>query len=385
MSGFAPFGGAPFGGSSIGGGSESLSELIGIGLYGDGIAAALLNDSLGVGALSVPVLIQVLTERLALGETLSPKRRRYATLTDEAAYHDALALAWRLAITEGVGFGGSAALKLSKVAAIIDSLAAIGAVTHRVDAKAALATVLSINALLVTGWSLEAVDSIGFQDALEAQLRAVATLIDSASFGETVGPALRITAVLSETLDATAEPTAKIHAFEALSEDILFYTTLRLGDAEYSGWVLNQGAISEYRNYPFNGFIRFDGKYYGTADDGLYLLEGDDDAGDPIDAWVKTALMDFGTGKLKRIPDVYLGLIGGGRVVLKVITTNRGVQTEHIYTATVPDGEVMHPAHIKLGRGLKSRYWQFQLENFEGGELDVDDIAWRPLILDRRL
>lgn len=362
-----------------------MADTVGVGMYGDGIASALLSSGFGVADLSVAGIIKTITEHLAFGEILSPKRHQFSTLTDELAYNDALAVAWRLAIEEGVGFAGEAARNVIKLAAIVDTLAALGVVTNRVDAVAALSTVLSVNALLATGWHMSAIDTVEFQEALEAQLRAVTTLVDSAAFGATPAPAIRITAVLSDAMEVGDDIGTALRAFESLSEEILFYTTLRLGDAEYAGWVLNQGAVSEYRNYPFNGFIRFEGKYYGTADDGLYLLEGNTDAGDPIDAWVTTALMDFGTGKLKRIPDVYLGFAGGSSVVLKVITTHRGVQTEHHYTATVPAGEVMHPAHIKIGRGLKSVYWQFALCNVAGGDLDLDHIQWRPLILDRRL
>ncbi len=233
---------------------------------------------------------------------------------------------------------------------------------------------------------MDAVDTIGFQDALAAQLTAVTTLVDSAGFSGTPTPAMRITAIVADSLGLSEEQGTSLEAFEALSDNILLHTVIRLGDVEYTGWVFNGGAVSEYRNYPFNGFTKFGRKYYGTSDDGLYLLEGQDDDGDAISAWVKTALMDFGTGKLKRIPDVYVAFIGGDKLLLKVITTNQdGTQTEDHYTTSVPPGSVLHNGHIEVGRGLKARYFQTVLENVDGADFEIDELAWRVVVLDKRI
>ena len=48
-----------------------------------------------------------------------------------------------------------------------------------------------------------------------------------------------------------------------------------------------------------NSFVEIDGKYYGASSDGLYLLEGSDDAGAPIDASFGFGQLDFGTPQVK--------------------------------------------------------------------------------------
>jgi hypothetical protein len=96
--------------------------------------------------------------------------------------------------------------------------------------------------------------------------------------------------------------------------------------------------------------------------------------------------MDFGTGQLKRVPDVYIAFTGSDKALLKVITTNRtGTQTEHWYSATLRAGDGLHSDVIDVGRGLKSRYWQMVLQNVDGADFALDELAFRVLVLDKRI
>ena len=350
------------------------------------IAATSLTDILFSTAFATNDIIKCLFERIETTGTAFPSSTRYTALTDGLAYSAALAVAWQLALDEEIEFAGQAQADTIKLAVLVDTLHALGAVTNRLDAFSALATTLAINGMLATGWAMSAIDTVAFQDALAGQLIAVGAIVDSAGFADTPLPAMRLMAFTDDSLSFDTALAASLQAFEALHDQLLFYTTLRLGDAEYAGWVMNEGAVSEYRNYPFNGFVKFAGKYYGTADDGLYLLEGPDDAGTPIDAHITTALMDFGTGLKKRVPDVYLAFAGGDTVVLKVTTTGpSGVKAETIYTADVRSGDALHNGRVKVGKGLVSRYWQFTLANKNGDELTLDELAFKPVVLDRRL
>lgn len=387
------FGSDSFGADSFGVSGEVVIDMLadGVGLRAqiNGIAALYLRDGISVDSALVGALIHTLNDRVQLTGAAFPSANRRVTTTDGIAYADALAVAWQMSIAEGLNLVGEVQSQTTRLATLVDTLHATGVVATRVDALAVVATVLGLNGMLATGWKLEAVDTVAFQDALAHSLNVIGSLVDSAGFADTPSPAMRITAVMSDSIAIAADPQASLEAVEVLRDEVLFYVTLRLGDAEFAGWVLSDGAPSEYRNYPFNGFVAIEGtptRYYGTADDGLYLLEGDTDDGDPIDAWVSTALMDFGTGKFKRVPDVYISFIGGNKVLLKVVSTDRhGVQREDIYESDVPAGSSLHNGRLKPGRGLESRYWQFQIRNVAGGYLQLDQIQWRPLTIDRRI
>jgi len=87
-------------------------------------------------------------------------------------------------------------------------------------------------------------------------------------------------------------------------------------DFEGRVWVVNMdtGASSQYDNYGYNSFFERDGQYYGVADDGIYLLDGDDDEGDDIDALIefgRSSLYDVDGNRInrkKKIVNVYVGV-----------------------------------------------------------------------------
>ena len=54
-------------------------------------------------------------------------------------------------------------------------------------------------------------------------------------------------------------------------------------------------SISEYVNYGFNSFAEIDGQMFGANENGLYLLDGSDDAGTNIVATFRLVLQDFKT------------------------------------------------------------------------------------------
>lgn len=363
---------------------EFLEEYIQFLDITEGIAATPLTDRLDTREALVAETVKVLLDRLALTGTVLERAEYFATLTDGVRYREALALGWYLALQEDVTLTATAAGQRHVVAVLADILHAIGAVNVTYDARAVLASVIALSTMMASGWKVEAVESVAFQDALAAHLVQITQLVDSASFADTPAPALRLLALCSDetTLGDTPLPTSEM--FERLADEVLFYGVLRLGDAEYTGWALNKGAVSEYRNYPFNGMIEFDGRYYGTGDGGLYEIGGTTDAGEPIEWAIRTALMDFGTGKLKRIPDAYIAFSNDGSAVwLRVFTEENGARIESIYQGTPRAGAALHNDRIKIGHGLSARYWQFELAG--SGAVELDELAWRVLVLDRRL
>lgn len=388
MLGTSPIGGAPIG--SIGGSSATPvpDEIVTDGIHIEaalfGAAATPLRDGLLLAGNSTSGLVSMLLERIQLGGSALPSADFFNVLTDGVRYNEAMQLGWMLAVQEGVNLSASAAGQRHVLAAIADTLHAVGAVNVTFDARTILTSVIALDNLLASGWRADAADSIEMQDALQGQLTAVAKLVDAAVLSDMASPSMRLVAVCDDGVSLGAGVFPSSEVFERLAEEVVFYGVIRLGDAEYVGWTLNNGGSTEYRNYPFNGMIEFNGRWYGTSSTGLYELDGADDDGQPIEWSVKTAAMDFLTGKLKRVPDCYIAFAGGGsQVVLRVITEENGEQIESIYTADVPPGSAMHNGRIKIGRGISARYWQFELSG--SGRIEIDEMAWRPLVLDRRL
>lgn len=345
-----------------------------------------VTESFAMHGAPTATAVTVLLAHLRTTGALQPSVGFTTSLHDGIDYHDALAVIWQVTAASGINFISDAAATPNNVVALLETVHAIGAAKTHTEARELVATVIAINELVATGWKMDATDSVALQAALADAVTRAVSVLDQAVLATSTAPSLRLLAITDESVQLAAQPLGTLDMLASLEDGVLLYTVLRLGDSEYVGWVLNQGAASEYRNYPFNGFAEAGGRYWGTADDGLYLLEGTTDDGDPIDAHIKTALMDFGSSVLNRCPDVYVSMATGNQVVLKVVSTGRdGTQREDIYTASVRPGEVLHNNRIKVGAGLTSTYWQWELANVDGGAFELDELSFRPLALSRRI
>lgn len=147
-------------------------------------------------------------------------------------------------------------------------------------------------------------------------------------------------------------------------------------------WTVNldSGAQTMYENFSFNSFAVIDGYAYGVKADGLYRLDGEDDAGVPIRASLNFGKRDFGTQHKKGIPYCYIGVSSTNKLVLKVTVNGQ----EYLYTASSVDDE-LDVQRFKLGRGLRSTYFTFELFNKDGADFELDNIEFHAITLSRRL
>ena len=62
-----------------------------------------------------------------------------------------------------------------------------------------------------------------------------------------------------------------------------------------------RGEPSLYSGFNFNSYAKYRGQYFGAGMDGVYLLEGEDDAGDDIHPGIRIGPINFGTDREKRL------------------------------------------------------------------------------------
>lgn len=141
-------------------------------------------------------------------------------------------------------------------------------------------------------------------------------------------------------------------------------------------WVMNiDGAgTTQYDNYPFNSFAKIGGHYYGAGDAGLFLLEGPDDAGQPIAASFGLGELNFGSPQLKTVSHCYLGTAAGG-MRLQVDALLNGAPASYTYPAR-GHGASMREVRFDMGRGLRSTYVQPTFYNADGAAFDVDAVSF---------
>jgi hypothetical protein len=168
-----------------------------------------------------------------------------------------------------------------------------------------------------------------------------------------------------------------------LVEDLLLSDSVQTNIPLLS-YVINANtfAVTKYRNFNFNSFAHLEGIYYGMNDDGIYELDGSDDNGTAIDATITLGKKDFDSKQLKTMPMVYLGVHTTGDLILKVITDSGA---ERFYKMREQTSGDMKTTRIQLGKGLRSRYWQFELTNVNGADLTLDSIAFLAVGLTRRI
>src|SRR5574337_279702 len=241
--------------------------------------------------------------------------------------------------------------------------------------------------LLAAGWAFHAIETADANDAATGFVTMLATLLEQAIATDTPANSLTLTVTATETADGADAVATLAHLFESLDESAAAAVTIRLGDDVYTGWALNteDGAVSEFQRYEFNSFCQLQGEYYAAGTDGIYRIGGASDAGEAIVGYLKTGLLDFGSSMQKRMDSAWLAIATDGTVRLKVVTTDGGEAAETWYqVASKDEGAVAENLRLKIGKGLKSRHWQFELVVEDASEFELEEMQFVPMILSRR-
>jgi len=141
-------------------------------------------------------------------------------------------------------------------------------------------------------------------------------------------------------------------------------------------WAMNigTGAMTQFTNFPFRAFVRFNNQYYGVGmSGGLYLLEGDTDAGTAIPWEFETGMDDLDNPAQKGILGVYVdGLIQKG-AELTVVTDTRA---RYVYPLSAPNTATEYRPHrVLVGRGIRSRSIGLAMRSTVGGYVEVNQLA----------
>jgi hypothetical protein len=386
-----PFGSAPFGSTGTNTYTTDLSD-------GATAADALTSVKTFMIAMEetgeltgavIGVYIPHAVEHIGVGAELDVSVLMLQGVSETATVDEAIVIAWKVFVEDAAIGTALPTSFLTKLEAIEDAVVALGLAASRQDARVDIMEAATVEALARAGWAVEALDALETSDTIVTQLRAMVALQDAATAIGTAAPLLRLTTFVADATEAAAVPSVRATMGVALADGADVFASLRIGSEEFSGWVINTEtrATSEYTNFPFNSFAQFAGKCYGASEDGIYELTGDDDAGTPIDAFIRTGLMDFGSRQLKRMPDVFVGFSSASAtpLILKVITTTKDGKVEDWYDIVESPATATREGRFKVGRGLKAVYWQLELHNKGGADFDLDSIEWLPLALTRRI
>lgn len=158
---------------------------------------------------------------------------------------------------------------------------------------------------------------------------------------------------------------------ESISPVFWFDAPLECPGAFMDAWAVNldNGASTEYRNFPFETMANIGGRYFGASFDGLFELGGDTDAGAPIEAKFDIGLKNYGSTQLKRVENVYLGISSKGQMFVKVSAEGAS------YTYPMREfGEHIQTQRVTPGKGLRANYFGFEIGNTAGCDFEITSL-----------
>lgn len=128
-------------------------------------------------------------------------------------------------------------------------------------------------------------------------------------------------------------------------------------------------ALSRYANWPFNSMCNFNGAILGAGPDGIVELTGDDDDGAPIEAELEGGVSDLNSERVKHVPYLYTGYRCTGQLA---VTITADEIRAHTYYLDPRQDTNLHESRVKLARGEKGMYWQWNIANVDGCGFDLN-------------
>lgn len=292
--------------------------------------------------------------------------------------------------------------------ALVPNLTAIGSILSTVGENASLHEANFTNPHLLES-SYKTTDAFSrtygimllIQEAMDAgdsataaALAFILTMAEQMSVSEDsiIGGTIIVELSDGAAIDDTTSMIAALRATlsEGLISGMLFGPSVGSPDPEnnpeddvWDCWVINTETrdTTTYNNFFFTSMAEVDGKVYTTDGASIYVLGGDTDAGAIIPAEIELPITDFGDSHLKNVNRVYLGMWADGKMALKTITEGN---VERWYELEARR-EGVHEYRVPLPKGVKSRYWSFQIGNVMGGDFSLDSVTMLPVVLSRRV
>lgn len=157
--------------------------------------------------------------------------------------------------------------------------------------------------------------------------------------------------------------------------DAVAYSAVYFKDPGRVAWVLNteSTAASWYTNFDLQSIAQVDDSVFAVGSEGVFELTGDDDAGDVVDASIRTGFMDFGNSHVKRLENVYFGYISTGILGTLLRVLDSGHAATQFYLEERSAGAPRN-SRVVPGKGLFGRYWQIEINNVNGADFTVYDV-----------
>lgn len=142
-------------------------------------------------------------------------------------------------------------------------------------------------------------------------------------------------------------------------------------------WVMNteNAAMSRYAGLPVGSMAVLGSRILALGDGGLYEFTGSTDDGAPIVTSVKTGRSMLGTEALKRLGDIIISYVCAGVMTVRVSAYGGAVSGSFDYDMPPRSADAPRGNRLQVGKGLVSRYFQFEFIGKNGAQFDVDSVS----------
>lgn len=224
-------------------------------------------------------------------------------------------------------------------------------------------------------------ENLAFTDTGAGQAIFSMTETESLAFTDSGAIFKLIVDTLTENLVFT-DPLGSQSELAASVTDTVVLAVATVNDENtYIGWIVNNDttAHSIWDHFSYNALATDSrtGVMYGSDGGGIYAFDSTSDAGAPINASLLFGKLDFGVEMHKRIPEIALGMASSGSFFVRV-TQDDG--TQYTYRA-VPKKDFLKTHIVNPGKGIRSRYLQFELVNDAGQDFALETVEFFPVML----
>jgi hypothetical protein len=395
-----PFGTSSFGEASFGSEAENSETLELV----DGIIATatsptpawVLNVADGIDVTDTADLASLIIaaiERVTINSTQQNFAHLFNEVTEEVVPQAIANVVYPLVLVDGVTVSDSLVQTKRQLATAIELLSAAGVAQSTLHAINAVVVSMAAHDVARICATMDETETVDINALVVQQAKFWHNLVEEVLAEDTANPTSRFTVVCSETMAAAAEGQSFAIFLEDLTEIVAAFGTLVIDGEEHIAWVINTETTAawKYTNFNFNSYTELKTdkvRYYGLRRDGLYLLEGANDAGDVIRASITFPKFDFNSTDLKTLGSAaWIAIKTDGSLVLKITQRNEdtGADETYWYRSQGRLAPTMREDKYKIGRGLESLFFKFTLANEAGADFEVGGLTFTPIMLKRKV
>lgn len=341
-----------------------------------------LSDSAASTQSVVSDVVQWFYESVVAADAAASNSATSVAVADSAHAQSVLVRLFEQLVSEQAS--GVATAYLSTASIIAEVSVAMGVCGSTLVANAALAEVIVALDMADKGLLGQIGESGVAAATVVNQVAAVQRVLDSAAAVNATANYIVAFRSVAEVATGTDALTLWQSLTQLVAEGADVFVRLNISGEVVTGWVLNtqNNAASEYQGLAFNSLCKLGTRYFGATESGIYEMTGTKDAGLDIATYIQTGLMDFGSSLEKSVPYAYLGCDAEGRVALGVSVSEKASVRQYWYEIT-SDNEAVNNLKVPIGKGLKGRYWKFEIAS--DALQSFDAVTLLPAVLSRRV